>query len=162
MRLTHSAAVRLEAQLDAVQPLLERADPEAMTRRPRPDTWSAHENLAHLARYHEVFLERIGRILAEERPHLPRYRAEEDPSWPKWAAKPTGEVVQCLMALRADLIERVNTLSLNQLSRVGIHPTFGEMSIPMWIEFFLLHEAHHLYVIMTRTREASEHSASST
>ena len=30
-----------------------------------PGKWSAHENLAHLARYHQVFLQRIDRILAK-------------------------------------------------------------------------------------------------
>jgi hypothetical protein len=24
------------------------------------------------------------------------------------------------------------------------------MSLALWVEFFLLHEAHHLYVVMTR------------
>jgi hypothetical protein len=26
--------------------------------------------------------------------------------------------------------------------------------VPRWIEFFLVHEAHHLYVVMTRLGEA--------
>ena len=29
----------------------------------------------------------------------------------------------------------------------------GAMNMPLWIEFFLLHEAHHLYVVMQRVRE---------
>jgi hypothetical protein len=28
------------------------------------------------------------------------------------------------------------------------------MAIPEWLEFFLLHEAHHLYVVMIRLGEA--------
>ncbi|MFQ5846240.1 MAG: DinB family protein [Candidatus Methylomirabilales bacterium] len=151
--LSPSAAARLETQLEGALPLLlDTTTPEALTGRPASGKWSAHENLAHLARHHQVFLERVQRMLAEDTPHLPRYRAEEDPAWPTWAALPTDEVVRRLQALRRDLIALVNNLSPGQLNRTGVHPRFGEMTIPMWIEFFLLHEAHHLYVALTRIR----------
>ena len=143
MTLSQSASIRLETQLDALSLVLDRASPEAISRRPASGKWSAHENLAHLARHHEVFLERVRRIL------------EEDPQWPKWAALPTDEVLRRLKKFRSDLITLVKSLSPDQLSRIGLHPTFGEMTIPDWIEFFLLHEAHHLYVITTRIRSAS-------
>jgi hypothetical protein len=29
------------------------------------------------------------------------------------------------------------------------------MNVPLWLEFFLLHEAHHLYAILFRLRESS-------
>ena len=38
------------------------------------------------------------------------------------------------------------------MNRVGVHPVFGLMTIPLWLEFFLLHEAHHLYVVLHRVR----------
>ena len=155
MGLSHSAVIRLETQLEALPLLMGKASPDAITRRPASGKWSAHENLAHLGRHHEVFIERVQRILAEDRPRLARYRAEEDPEWPKWAALPTDEVLRRLKKFRSDLITLVKSLSPDQLSRIGLHPTFGEMTIPEWIEFFLLHEAHHLYVIMTRIRGAS-------
>lgn len=155
MVIDHSTSIRLETQLETALPLLlDKASPDAMTRRPASGKWSAHENLAHLARHHEVFIQRVQRILSEDRPHLARYRAEEDPGWPKWSAMPTDEVLRRLMALRGELVELVRNLSLSQLNRIGIHPTFGEMTIPMWVEFFLLHEAHHLYIVMTRVRES--------
>ncbi len=83
---------------------------------------------------------------------MARYRAEDDPEWPQWAALPTGEVLRRLETLRRELIELVQSLSPDQLARLGVHPTMGRMSIPLWIEFFLLHEAHHLYVAMQRLR----------
>src|SRR6266849_2460087 len=58
-----------------------------------PGKWSAHENLAHLARYHQVFLQRIDLMLAEQAPVFPRYRAEEDPDWASWAGLPTQQVL---------------------------------------------------------------------
>ena len=41
----------------------------------------------------------------------------------------------------------VSTLSESSFMRSGKHPVYGELSIPRWIEFFLLHEAHHLFTI---------------
>jgi hypothetical protein len=111
-----------------------------------------HENLAHLARHHAVVLERVRKVLAEERPALPRYAAEDDAEWPAWAALPLPEIRRRLTALRTELTALVSGLTDAQLARTGVHPTLGEMTLPLWIEFFLLHEAHHLYVVMKRAR----------
>ena len=116
MTLSQSASIRLETQLDALSLVLDRASPEAISRRPASGKWSAHENLAHLGRHHEVFLERVRRIVTETKPRLARYRAEEDPQWPKWSAMPTDEVLRRLKKFRSDLITLVKSLSPDQLS----------------------------------------------
>ena len=116
--------------------------------------WSAHENLAHLARYHEIFLERITRILNEDNPLLDRYRAEEDPQWESWRARSYKEVGAELASRRDMLMSKLKSLSDEDYKRTGIHPRFGEMSLSMWLEFFLVHEAHHLYVVLGLVRKA--------
>lgn len=153
MPLSESASVRLATQLSSLALLLHGTSPKALERRPAPAKWSARENLAHLARYHEICVERIERIVAEEKPKLPRYRAEDDPAWPAWAALPAEEVLRRLERLRAKLIRRIEQLSPKQFERIGVHSRFGEMTLQLWIEFFLLHEAHHLYVVLQRLRE---------
>jgi len=134
--------------------LLEGVAPEARLRRSRSGKWSVHENLAHLARHHDVFLERIRTVLAQDRPALARYVAEQDPEWPAWAALTTEEVLARLSALRAELIATFRRLSDADLARPATHPALGEMPLTLWLEFFLLHEAHHLYVVMQRARGA--------
>jgi hypothetical protein len=150
--LSESTKLRLATQLESVPLVLGERGQDAVSRRPASGKWSTHENLAHLARIHEITLERIRRILSEGRPELPRYKAEDDPEWPQWAALSTEDVLQRLQALRGQLLEVVGKLSAAQLGRVGIHPAVGAMTIPEWIEFFLLHEAHHLYAAMQRAR----------
>jgi hypothetical protein len=150
-----SLLARLDGQLDALTLVLGRAAPEALETRPRPEEWSARENLAHLARHHAVFLVRLRRLLAEDRPPLGRYRAEEDPEWPAWATLPVGEAVARLRALRSELIAIVRSLSPAEAARTGLHPTLGEMDVAGWVEFFLLHEAHHLYAALVRAAGAS-------
>ncbi len=141
---------RLETQLEVIPVLLTGATPESVAARPVSGQWSARENLAHLARYHAVLLERIRRILEEDRPDLGRYRAEEDPAWPEWSDLSLEEILARLTALRAETVGVITSLSDEETNRTAIHPLFGEMSLSRWVEFFLLHEAHHLYVVMLR------------
>jgi hypothetical protein len=94
-------------------------------------------------------------VLTEDRPSLGRYRAEEDPDWPVWAILPLPDVLARLRALRAELIELVGSLSPADSARTGLHPTFAELDVAGWLDFFLLHEAHHLYEALVRVGEAS-------
>ena len=152
--LREPTLVRLAVQLEVIPSILGDAGPGLLAWKPATGKWSAHENLAHLARHHEILRERLGRILGEERPQLSRYRAEEDPEWPRWSALSTDEVLFRMRRLREEILGRIRELSPGQLERVGVHPLFGEMNIPGWLEFFILHEAHHLYVVMIRLGEA--------
>jgi len=115
--------------------------------------WSAHENLAHLARYHQVFLQRIEKMLTEKSPAFPRYRAEEDPEWQSWSSLPTQQMLARLSSMRTKLMARLRSLSEEDFERTGVHPKFGEMSLALWLEFFLVHEAHHLYVVLQLVRK---------
>jgi hypothetical protein len=148
--LPASLLARLETQLDALDLILRLGTGDALDARPQPEEWSARENLAHLARHHAVFLERLRRLLAEDQPSLGRYRAEEDPEWPAWAALPPTEILSRLRSLRAELCRVARALSPADSARTGLHPTFGEMDVAGWLDFFLLHEAHHLYTALVR------------
>lgn len=145
---------RLGHQLSALEMVLRGAGPEDLRWRPADGRWSAHENLAHLARHQEVLQERLERLLAEEGPRLARYRAEQDEAWPAWAALETEDVLRRLREGRGRLLARLDALTSAQLDRVGEHPVFGLLSVPDWLEFFLLHEAHHLYTALSRIGEA--------
>ena len=129
--LPETTAVRLRTQLD-VLPLLLAAtagdggvDEAAAERRPAPGKWSAREQLAHLARHHEVTGERLRRILAEPEPALPRYRAEDDPEWPRWAALPLATITGRLAALRAELVAAVAAIPPADLAPARRPPGAG-------------------------------------
>ena len=152
MSLPDGLAQRLATQLEAIPALLGELEPALLMRRTIPDKWSAHENLAHLSRYQEIFIERIGRILMEDRPILGRYLAEADPQWPAWVALPTIEVLKRLRNHRERMLAVVGGLSDAQLAREGIHQVFGPLTLTQWLDFFLVHEGHHLYVAVQRAR----------
>jgi uncharacterized damage-inducible protein DinB len=145
---------RCETQLqDFLAISLNGVSAETLSARPIPGKWSAHDQLAHLARYHEIFLQRIDRILAEQAPEFPRYRAEDDPEWPAWLGLPTPQLLAQITSMRAKLMARLRSLSEEDFERTGMHPKFGAMSLSLWLEFFLMHEAHHLYVVLGLVRE---------
>ena len=95
---------RLETQLDTLDLVLAGATPALTDARPASGDWSAREKLAHLARHATVFLERLARILTEDSPRVGRYRAEDDPDWPRWSDLPLDETVHRLRDVRARLI----------------------------------------------------------
>ncbi|HEY7402076.1 MAG TPA: DinB family protein [Candidatus Angelobacter sp.] len=144
---------RCETQLqDFLAEALRGVSPDVLSRRAVPEKWSAIENLAHLARYHQIFLERIEQILAGPTPSFRGYRAENDPEWPRWASMPPQQVLTSLSGLRTKLMARLRSLSEEDFSRTGIHSKFGEMSLALWLEFFLVHEGHHLNVVLSHRK----------
>jgi uncharacterized damage-inducible protein DinB len=150
--LPEGFAARLASQLDCLS-RFERAAFNALTLESVPGKWTAHENLAHLARCQHAFLhERLRRLLSEDQPALPRYRAEDDPEWPQWRTMSPDQVFYELRAGRRRLVSVLNDLTDEQLRRTGTHSLLGTMTIPEWLDFFLIHEGHHLYVAATRLR----------
>lgn len=150
--LNELTTVRLRDQLSSLDVFVASKTTEEWNRKPPSGKWSARENLAHLCRYHEVFLERINRILQEDRPEFGRYRAEEDELWPSWSPLAVDLLLARIRQLRQEVRSKIGSLSREQLVRTGIHPVLGEMDVRLWLEFFLLHEAHHLYAILFRLR----------
>src|SRR5262245_37339411 len=149
-----SRLLRCETQLqDFLVEALRGVALDSLASAAMPGKWSAHQQLAHLARYHQIFLERIDRILSEPSPSFPRYRAEEDPEWPRWQSMPAHQVLANLSSLRTKLMARLLSLSEEDFQRTGIHPKFGEMSLALWLEFFLVHESHHLYAVLQLVRK---------
>jgi hypothetical protein len=147
--------IRYESRPEAFRLLVAQVQsPEWADLRPAAGGWSAREHVAHLGRHAEVFKGRLARILREAKPAVGRYRAEDDPEWPAWAALSWEAAVDRWHAARGELSRFVAALSPGDLGRTGLHPTFGELAIAQWLEFFLLHEAHHLYTALVRVGEA--------
>ena len=112
-----------------------------------PGKWSIRDQVAHLAKYQPEFLRRIQLIVNTNDPAFQRYRAEEDPGFEVWRAWPLDKLIKTLEANRVDIISYLNSLSQAEMDRSGFHPIYGKLRITDWVEFFLLHESHHLFSI---------------
>jgi len=142
-----SLQLRMRHQPDALDHLLYGLDEAHVKQRPIADKWSIFENIAHLGRYHEVFLERVQRILKEEHPLFERYVADNDEGFISWCKNDFNQLMKKFHKSRKSLNDFLFDLNDEQLKRTARHPVFGQMSIIGWTEFFLLHETHHYFTI---------------
>ena len=120
---------------------------ETLQRRILPDKWSVLENIAHLAAYQPAFIARLERISREQSPAFERYVAEQDPAFPSYLEKSYEELLGNIDDGRAVILSRIEKGGEVLLTKTGIHPRYGLLTGREWTEFFLLHEAHHLFTI---------------
>ncbi|MCW3123916.1 MAG: DinB superfamily protein [Flavipsychrobacter sp.] len=138
---------RLKTQHLAIENILLTTTANRVVIKPEPDKWSIHDNIAHLAKYQPVFSDRISRILLEDEPFFDRYVAELDPEFENYRALDTDILLKQLNEDRKKIYDLITTLDDARLNRTGIHKKYGSLTIVQWTEFFLLHEAHHIFTI---------------
>ncbi|GAB3330550.1 hypothetical protein GCM10027299_35390 [Larkinella ripae] len=143
-----SLLARLEHQADALQRLLKGLTENQIRQQPLPGKWSVFETIAHLGRYQEVFLDRMAVLRQQEKPGFGRYVAEEDAGFSEWTTRSYEDLLRDFRSGRNAILQVVRTLPADQLQRVGFHPVYGAMTVEGWMEFFLLHEAHHFLTIL--------------
>jgi DinB superfamily len=147
MPLTISALSRLQHQHRTIRELTGALPDEQVRLRPDPEKWSVFENVAHLACYQGLFLLRLERIMTEDSPAFPRYVAETDPDFPDYLKRTTASLLGDIDTRRQTLLTKLEGMTETGFGRTALHPKFGLLDVVQWTEFFLLHEAHHLYTI---------------
>jgi hypothetical protein len=147
MPLSASIQSRLRYQHETIGELIGELSEQQLRQRPDPAKWSAFENIAHLACYQPVFLQRLRRMQDEDNPSFPRYVAESDPAFPGYVQQSLAELLGQIHADRQSLVTLLNGLDDAALQRTGLHARYGQFPLSQWTEFFLLHESHHLYTI---------------
>lgn len=152
MPLPQTTLDRLNTQHEVVEVLISGLSEGELCSRPIPDKWSVHENIAHLACYQPRVIARTKRILDEENPSFESYIPEEDPEFTKYLSMSIDELLSHLKSKRLELLQLTSNLTDEQLKRTGSHSKFGKMNLIEWTEFFLLHEAHHIYTIFKLIR----------
>ncbi|MFI5153783.1 MAG: DinB family protein [Chitinophagales bacterium] len=156
MSMPVSIFVRLQHQHEVIGELCSAFSETQLKARVNPEKWSAFENIAHLAAYQPTFIQRLDIILRDEKPTFQRYKAEDDPLFHEYLLKNMENLYEDINENRMIIIGQLEGLDKHQLNYFGIHPKFGKMTLTQWAEFFLLHEAHHLFTIFMLTRQASK------
>lgn len=147
MTLYKALTDRLGTQHETIGHIIVSLDREQLLRRPASEKWSVHDNIAHLVVIQPVFIKRIKTILREDEPVLGSYAAENDTAFEAWRSRDTDDLLVALYNDRQLLFDLVTTLDDKSLQRTGTHEKYGKLSVLQWAEFFLLHEAHHLFTI---------------
>ena len=151
MPISASALARLKHQHESLNELIKGLSEAQLKEHIIPGKWSAFENMAHLTAYQPTFLQRLHLIAQQENPLFERYVADNDPLFHQCAGYSLKEMLDDLSTQRFLVNNHITQLSETTLRREGIHPLYGRFSINQWAEFFLLHEAHHLFTIFMLT-----------
>lgn len=155
MSLSASVCSRLQNQHETIYELLNGFSEEQLRQRIHKDKWSSFEQVAHLVSYQPVFLKRVQMIQQENDPLFGRYIADNDPVFIADCKRPLSELLDALRTQRADITNHLFNLSDASVRKTGRHSIYGLLTIAEWAEFFLLHEAHHLFSIFMLTRSTA-------
>lgn len=147
MQIPSSISTRLQYQHKSLMDIIDGLSDEQIRRQVITGKWSIFENIVHLQTYQHTFVSRVKDILRENNPVFPRYTAEGDPEFLENCSKSTREIMQDMITLRKEMAAEITSFPPTDLVKKGTHPAFGEMTLLELLNFFLLHEAHHLFAI---------------
>jgi len=147
MKFSPSLQSRLEHQHETMEELIQGLPLTTLKQRVIPETWSVFENMVHLVTYQPIFIERLELILKGNEPQFPRYVADNDPKFHEYLFKSQEELLKELHSDRSLIVDRLKGLNEKAFSYRAHHPKFGWLPLTGWVEFFLLHESHHLFTI---------------
>ena len=160
MPLSASVLSRLKHQHESIAELAKGLTEEQLKQEVNAGKWSAFENMVHLVAYQPTFLKRMQLIEKTEAPLFERYVADNDPLFHEYKRHSLSALLEDLSTQRFLINNHLLQLNETTLRREGIHPVYGRFSLNQWADFFLLHEAHHLFTIFMLTaalRKAFQH-----
>ena len=148
-----SISTRLQYQHKSLLDLIDGLTDEQIRRQIIAGKWSIFENIVHLSTYQHTMISRIKQMLEHDNPFFPRYTAETDPLFHDNCSKSSREIMQDLITTRKEMAAEIISFKETDLDKTGVHPFFGKMNLLQWLNFFLLHEAHHLFTIFKLAAE---------
>jgi Mycothiol maleylpyruvate isomerase N-terminal domain len=126
-----------------------------LRKRPDPQTWSALEYACHTRDGFALYEHRIGVVLVEDRPMLPRMRRDEVALERDYNSQKPAEVSEELAVAAEALAARLESVPPQAWVRVGVRDNL-EMTID-WMARNVVHEGtHHLLDIGRSLRAARQ------
>lgn len=153
MSIPSSVSTRLEYQHKSLLDIIEGLSDEQIRRHIQPGKWSIFENIVHLQTYQYTFIARIRQMLDRDNPVFSPYTAEADPLFHDNCTKSSREIIQDLLTTRKEMAARILSFNKQDFEKTATHSRYGKMNLLLWLNFFLLHEAHHLFTIFKLSGE---------
>lgn len=125
-------------------------DRNMFCRRLSPDEWSLADVLSHLIAVEERYYQRLGRVLDEERPFLPRILP--DSTTHNRQASPT-ELLAQFEASRTETLAFLQDVAEYGWGRTAVHETQGEVTFQFLVQYLVDHDNQHLNQIVTIQRQ---------
>lgn len=147
MPLSSAISTRLHYQHKVLVEVIDGLSDDQIRRQPIPGKWSIFENIVHLQSFQHKFIDMVKQMLQHKEPLFDLYTAEADPLFLDNCHKSTREVMQDLLTTRKEMTAEIISFKETDYEIKGTHKVYGKMNLHQWLNFFLLHEAHHLFTI---------------
>lgn len=115
----------------------------ALTFRPAPGEWSVAENIGHLIDIDVLMAGRVGQIIAHDNPALQTLDVDEAVRKGDYQHKHVPFLLNSFAERRAALVEEWRFIMPANLTRAGIHPTRGPLTIDAIIAMVARHDLTH-------------------
>lgn len=112
-------------------------------RKPAPNEWSPHEQLAHLAEMEPIWLEWALTIARNPGAEIGRQGVTPTPSVASAPTLPFSELLAGLNEARATTLAVLDELKLSQLDNLGRHRWFGPMTTIQCLRAIYRHDRMH-------------------
>jgi hypothetical protein len=153
MELPEATKIRLKSQHLIIKDLVTKLSDHELDEEIFSGKWTIRQQLAHLVRYQEIFFERVQTIMNSFNAVFSPYIADDDEGFLKASKLSAPQLINDLHVGRQIIIDFYLNLNSGELYRKGRHTQLGNFSIALWAEFFLLHEAHHIYFIFQMSNQ---------
>jgi len=134
---------RYRAGTAAVEDALAGITDEELDRAPADsDEWTARQVAHHLADSESMAYIRLRRLIAEDFPSIAGY---DEPEWARRLhyERPIASSVAILAAVRAGSLELLESLTLDEWTRRGIHGESGAYGVEEWLRIYAAHPHDH-------------------
>ena len=126
--------------------------PEQLKQRPIAGKWSTLEVVCHLADFEIVFVNRIKRVIAEDKPNLPGGDEKLFAARLCYHDRDAQNELALVDALHAQVAAILRTLKPDDFQRNGIHSEAGPMTLETLVKRTTGHIAHHLKFVAEKRR----------
>ena len=120
-----------------------------LKQRPAPEKWSLHELAMHLCETQDVFIERVARILVEDKPAIELYEPDKARQEGLYFTENLKQRISEFEMQRETFVSLLQTLSDKQWKQEGVHPEVNHYTVEKCTEALMRHEEHHLYQMYT-------------
>jgi uncharacterized damage-inducible protein DinB len=121
--------------------MLRRADETAVHQRSTPNEWAIADVLLHMATIEPLYLARLQRIVAEERPYLPYLHPETQP---QPSLTPLAELLANFGTARQATLAYLHMLKAGAWQRPAMHETVGETKLRFMVQMLVDQDTDHL------------------
>ncbi len=121
--------------------------PADLTRRPRPEKWSAHEHACHLALVEPLWAARLARMLAEDVPTIVSYEPDTDEPPDRLLNMELDAALDAYEQGRRVLLQRLEGLAAPDWARGAVNTAHARYSVFLMCRHAALHDMLHAYRI---------------